>query len=75
MPNAARQLLLRFADIRADELRAVLWSFAYFFCLLCGYYVLRPIRDEMGIQIGVGNLAWLLSRPSSRCYPTRNHTP
>jgi hypothetical protein len=25
-----KPLLLRFADIRDDELRAVLWSFAYF---------------------------------------------
>jgi ATP:ADP antiporter, AAA family len=57
----AKQLLIRWADIRDDELRAVLWSFAYFFCLLCGYYVLRPIRDEMGIQVGVGNLAWLFT--------------
>ena len=37
------------------------WSFAYFFCLLCSYYVLRPVRDEMGIQAGVGNLPWLFS--------------
>ena len=61
MPNVARQILLRFADTRADELRAVLWSFTYFFCLLCGYYVLRPVRDEMGIQAGVGNLPWLFT--------------
>lgn len=27
---------------------ALLWSFAYFFCLLSGYYVLRPVRDAMG---------------------------
>ena len=20
-------------------------AFAYFFCLLCGYYVIRPVRD------------------------------
>ena len=24
------------------------WSFLYFFCLLSGYYVLRPVRDAMG---------------------------
>ncbi len=52
---------MRWTDIAEHELRAVLWSFAYFFCLLCSYYVLRPIRDEMGIQIGVGNLAWLFT--------------
>ena len=39
----------------------MLWSFAYFFCLLCGYYVLRPVRDEMGIEAGVGNLPWLFT--------------
>lgn len=27
---------------------ALLWSFIYFFCLLSGYYVLRPVRDAMG---------------------------
>jgi ATP:ADP antiporter, AAA family len=27
---------------------ALLWSFLYFFCLLSGYYVLRPVRDAMG---------------------------
>lgn len=26
---------------------ALLWSFLYFFCLLSGYYVLRPVRDAM----------------------------
>jgi AAA family ATP:ADP antiporter len=27
---------------------ALWWSLAYFFCLLTGYYVLRPVRDAMG---------------------------
>lgn len=46
-------------DIRREEVPALLWAFAYFFCLLCAYYVLRPVRDEMGIQSGLGNLPWL----------------
>jgi AAA family ATP:ADP antiporter len=54
-------LLSRLADIRGVELAAVCWSFLYFFCLLCGYYVLRPVRDEMGIQAGLGNLPWLFT--------------
>jgi AAA family ATP:ADP antiporter len=37
------------------------WSFAYFFCLLAAYYVLRPLRDEMGVAGGVRNLHWLFS--------------
>ncbi len=36
---------------KAHELRAALLSFAFFFCLLAAYYVLRPIRDELAIQI------------------------
>jgi AAA family ATP:ADP antiporter len=37
------------------------WSFAYFFLLLCGYYILRPLRDEMGIQGGVQALPWVFT--------------
>lgn len=40
---------------------AALWSFAYFFTLLAGYYVLRPLRDQMGIAGGVRNLPWLFT--------------
>ncbi len=42
---------------RANELSAAALSFAYFFCLLASYYVLRPIRDEMAVQIGKNGLA------------------
>jgi AAA family ATP:ADP antiporter len=53
--------LTRGVAARPDELRAMLWSFAYFFCLLAGYYVLRPLRDEMGIAGGIRNLQWLFT--------------
>ena len=43
------------------ERAAALWSFAYFFTLLAGYYVLRPLRDQMGIAGGVKNLPWLFT--------------
>src|SRR4051794_19297805 len=43
------------------ERAAALWSFAYFFALLAGYYVLRPLRDQMGIAGGVRNLPWLFT--------------
>jgi len=49
------------AAVRPHEAQALAWSFAYFFCLLAGYYVLRPLRDEMGIAGGVRNLQWLFS--------------
>ena len=30
------------------DVPALWWSLLYFFCLLTGYYVLRPVRDAMG---------------------------
>lgn len=44
-----------------QERGAALWSFAYFFALLAGYYVLRPLRDQMGIAGGTRNLPWLFT--------------
>ncbi len=57
----ASSMLRRIVDLRPGEAKALLWSFAYFFCLLCSYYILRPLRDEMGIQGGVNNLQWVFS--------------
>jgi len=51
----------RLVDVRPDELRSLIWSFLYFFSLLCSYYIIRPIRDEMGIAGGVENLQWLFT--------------
>lgn len=54
-------LLGQVVNVEREEVAALVWSFAYFFCLLCGYYILRPVRDEMGIQAGVDQLQWLFS--------------
>ena len=59
--SALQRGLARVVAVRPEEARALLWSFAYFFCLLAGYYVLRPLRDEMGIAGGVRNLQWLFT--------------
>src|SRR6202166_131050 len=55
------QGLKRFVMIKPGEVGAVGWSFAYFFALLAGYYVLRPLRDQMRIAGGVRNLPWLFT--------------
>lgn len=34
-------------------------AFLYFYCLLFAYYLLRPVREEVGILQGVENLQWL----------------
>lgn len=52
-------LLSRIATIESKEIGAVLWSFAYFFSVLCSYYILRPLRDEMSVTIGTQGLQWL----------------
>jgi AAA family ATP:ADP antiporter len=57
----AYRLLSRAIDIRPDEVAALLWSCLFIFSVLCSYYVLRPIRDEMGVQGGVDNLPWLFT--------------
>jgi len=58
---ALHRLVARAVAVKPEELRALLWSFAYFFSLLAGYYVLRPLRDQMGIAGGVRNLPWLFT--------------
>lgn len=60
-PAAPQHWLTRIVAVRLEEIRALLWSFAYFFFLLAAYYVLRPVRDEMGIAGGVKNLPWLFT--------------
>ncbi len=47
--------------LKQGEAAALIWSFLYFFSLLCGYYIIRPMRDEMGIAGGVDKLQWLFS--------------
>lgn len=49
----------RLLGLRADERRALAWSFLYFFCVLCSYYLLRPVRDEMAILGDTRNIRWL----------------
>ncbi len=56
-----RRSVARFIQAEPQELWPLAWSFGYFFCLLCGYYILRPVRDEMAIQGGVHNLPWMMT--------------
>jgi len=44
------------ALIETHELRAVVLSFFYFFFLLGSYFILRPVRDAMGVTYGAENL-------------------
>ena len=61
MKTSIRYVLMKAVDVEPGEGRALLWSFSYFFALLCSYYIIRPMRDEMGILGGVENLQWLFT--------------
>ncbi len=54
-------LLRRAVVIRADEVRATIASFTFFFFVLSGYFVLRPIRDAVAAASGVQQLPWLFA--------------
>ncbi|MGQ0647439.1 MAG: NTP/NDP exchange transporter [Gemmatimonadaceae bacterium] len=46
---------------RSGEGAVLLWASAYYFLVLAAYYVLRPIRDDIGAASGAENLAWLFT--------------
>jgi AAA family ATP:ADP antiporter len=54
-------LIKKLVNAKSGEIKAVLWSFLYFFFLLSSYYILRPLRDEMGVTGGTRNLPWLFT--------------
>ena len=56
-----RSAIQSLTDAEPEELVPLTWAFLYFFCLLCGYYILRPVRDEMAIEGGVQHLPWMMT--------------
>lgn len=52
-------ILKRFVDVEEDELAVLLTAFAYHFLLFAAYYIMRPIRDQLGVEGGASKLAWL----------------
>ncbi|MFT3732105.1 MAG: MFS transporter [Hyphomicrobium sp.] len=46
----------RYVNVEAGEIAALLTSFAMFFALLSAYYIVRPVRDEIGVTLGKDSL-------------------
>jgi len=49
---------------------ALWWSLLYFFCLLTGYYVLRPVREAMAASSDIEAIfptAMMGSSPGAAC--------
>ena len=61
MSQALQTWLARLFGVERDEAGAVVAGFAMFFLLFAGYFMLRPVRETMGIVGGVENLQWLFT--------------
>ena len=61
MAPGLQRWLQRAFDVEGDEASAVVAGFAMFFLLFAGYFMLRPVRETMGIAGGVDNLQWLFT--------------
>jgi AAA family ATP:ADP antiporter len=58
-PSLGIRVLQRVVAVEPNEVRALLWSCAYFFCVLSSYFILRPLREEVGIAEGTDKLPYL----------------
>jgi AAA family ATP:ADP antiporter len=52
-------VLKKIVDVKPEEIRALWLGFLFNFVILAGYYILRPIREEIGASSGVENLPWM----------------
>lgn len=59
--GALQRLLRRAVDVRPHEIALLGWSWLYVLSVMSAYYVIRPIRDAMGVEGGVENLQWLFT--------------
>ena len=59
--GTTHRLLQRIVAVKPEEMRAVLWCWLYIFAVLSSYYIMRPLRDQMGVAGGVRNLQWLFT--------------
>lgn len=47
--------------VEEGEWRATLLAFVFFFFVLASYFILRSIRDAVGVAAGTGKLPWLFT--------------
>lgn len=55
------RLLARVAKVEGKEAPAVLAAFLLFFCVLGGYFAVRPVRETMGTFLGEDRLKYLFT--------------
>jgi ATP:ADP antiporter, AAA family len=54
------RLFAKAVDVKANEIRALWLGFIFFFVVLAGYYVIRPVRDNIGASFSE-NLWWMFT--------------
>lgn len=59
--SEAPPLLARLFNVQARETGPVVAGLLLFFLLFTGYFMLRPVRETMGVAGGVDNLQWLFT--------------
>jgi ATP/ADP translocase len=55
------RILRKAVEVRAPEIGALFLGFAYYFLILSSYYIIRPIRDDIGAANGMENLPWMFT--------------
>jgi AAA family ATP:ADP antiporter len=57
----AYRVLSRVIAVEPAEAQVVLWCWLFIFAVMSSYYIMRPLRDQMGVAGGVNNLQWLFT--------------
>ncbi len=56
-----KKLLTKVVDVKPEEIRALWLGFVFNFLVLGSYYVIKPVRDDIGAHNGVQNLWWMFT--------------
>ncbi|WP_447903230.1 NTP/NDP exchange transporter [Pseudomonas serbica] len=54
-------IALKWLNVLPAERAALALGFAFHFCVLASYYLVRPLRDALGLEGGVDRLQWLFT--------------
>jgi AAA family ATP:ADP antiporter len=56
-----KTLFTKIVDVKPDEIHALWLGFAFNFMVLGSYYVIKPVRDDIGAHNGIQNLWWMFT--------------
>src|ERR1044072_9456080 len=55
-----KRIFTKIVDVKPNEVQALWLGFIFFFVVLAGYYVIRPVRDNIGAT-QYENLWWMFT--------------